>query len=1284
MSKEDNLVLWHSVIKRQGNYVFSSVGEFIIDEENVQRVEENHNQRKKTKRRELQVCLATQTHIDIYDVGNGMLEYLGSWAFTGTILQMEKLNVEGCKRSLLALVTDSGNFSCLRFRREVSEGRVYMETLCNEPFSRSGVRRLSPQSSLEADLHGRCMLLSGTERSRLCFLTDWQRGQLVVSSGVEMKRHGRFQVSTTVCDTSFDNPVFASIEMEGGTGDVYLSFYVMDLGLNHMVVGNDVCMEDKTLSFILGCPNLQPYGIGTRDERTQREDINPFVLCGFDGYISLRDMEGFYDVSVQLPSRKDTTSTIIVSGTIHKLKKDFFILLQSNHGDLYKVSIIPENDTGAPVMRIAYFDTIPVSESLHIFKSGSLLSLSEFGTSYLTQFESLGEDLESLTSHAPGKRLIFKPNSTLQNLSILDSLKTLNPLSSFHVMSETPLSIVVPSSRGISKLTSAVPLETLISTPLPRQPNNLWTIKLRHDSFHTLLFLSMNNSTTVLKIQGGTVEDFNDETNPFVLKRPTVFVGVMGISSIIQVTPDSMRQVVREGNTPYVNKLEWVPPAGVTIQAASCNDTQLILSLSSHEICYFEIQGDSLNELQNRLDTDVIVTSIALDFEARSDFCVLGCEDSSLKVVSLKRNDEAFFEICSMQSLLSKPQSLLILRDKNQVTVHIGMKNGVYMNSKLNTNDGSIYDVQRKLVGSKPVNLSILRNMDLKYLEQDADEDEDREQKPKKLRSFITLNSSKSWVTYESDGRTILRPLLIDSKGLKTIVNFMTDDIKQNGCCSISSNGQLIIGRINKLLTWDHWFNEEWAEKKDVNTLDHKQGCKDGFEHLSLSHSDAKYRSKDVVKEETENEENEEENEEEENDDDEEEEEEDICEFFEYSKQTIVPDNVEKGIVYLLANQNQSLEVSVIQNGVYLETDNNCKYTSLSATTFLSACSCSFGTNNKYLILATLSDELKVLQIKTKNNTFSVHVVHETQIGQNLNAIIQFKDKVACILNNMIVLYGLGKKQLLKKCISSIPPHITKAVSLDQWNGKILAIGDVRESVTLFEYDELNNNFKWLADDISKRHVTALKFLDGSTIIGGDKFGNAWVLRVNYEVNARVSPNIDTCQYKLETICHFYLNDIPMRFEIVNEMNMSDRPSVVWAGIQGTIGCFVPLVTKKEQQIFKTMQNSYSELDMLYFEDHYKPLEANAEEMEGALDETNLVNEKKSLVEGSMSRIGRNFNSYRGYYAPVKNVIDGESLEQIFTHSPAVQKWISKKLSKNRKDIGNINRYINEMRTNHL
>jgi splicing factor 3B subunit 3 len=82
------------------------------------------------------------------------------------------------------------------------------------------------------------------------------------------------------------------------------------------------------------------------------------------------------------PLEDPTRGIIIVASAVHRMRVNrqtqFFFLLQSEEGDLYKVTMEYEEGM-VHGLTIKYFDTIPVAASLCILKSGFLFVANEFG-----------------------------------------------------------------------------------------------------------------------------------------------------------------------------------------------------------------------------------------------------------------------------------------------------------------------------------------------------------------------------------------------------------------------------------------------------------------------------------------------------------------------------------------------------------------------------------------------------------------------------------------------------------------------------------------------------------------------------------------------------------------------------------------------------------------------------------------------------------------------------------------------------------------------------------------
>lgn len=93
--------------------------------------------------------------------------------------------------------------------------------------------------------------------------------------------------------------------------------------------------------------------------------------------------QGVKEHRVPIPRREhplaDTERKIIITSyTMHKIRGDFFFLLQSEDGDIFKVTMEREEEE-LLALKIKYFDTVPTATSLCILKSGYLFVASEFG-----------------------------------------------------------------------------------------------------------------------------------------------------------------------------------------------------------------------------------------------------------------------------------------------------------------------------------------------------------------------------------------------------------------------------------------------------------------------------------------------------------------------------------------------------------------------------------------------------------------------------------------------------------------------------------------------------------------------------------------------------------------------------------------------------------------------------------------------------------------------------------------------------------------------------------------
>ncbi len=184
-----------------------------------------------------------------------------------------------------------------------------------------------------------------------------------------------------------------------------LTFYELDLGLNH-VVRKWSDPTDPSANLLISVPG------GT--------DGPGGVLVCSENYITYKN-QSVPERRAAIPRREGyppDRSLLVVSYATHKQKVHnlvhyysqfliviqqdmFFFLIQSEVGDIYKVSLDYADDVVNEIV-VKYFDTVPVSNSMCVLKSGFLFVASEFGNHMFYQFQGLGDDDGMLSASSFG------------------------------------------------------------------------------------------------------------------------------------------------------------------------------------------------------------------------------------------------------------------------------------------------------------------------------------------------------------------------------------------------------------------------------------------------------------------------------------------------------------------------------------------------------------------------------------------------------------------------------------------------------------------------------------------------------------------------------------------------------------------------------------------------------------------------------------------------------------------------------------------------------------------
>jgi len=123
------------------------------------------------------------------------------------------------------------------------------------------------------------------------------------------------------------------------------------------------------------------------------------VLVCAENFIVYKN-HGHADKRCPLPRRKDLPpeqGLLLVASAVHRQRDLFFIVVQSEAGDLYKVTVQTDGEDKDAVseVKVRYLDSVPTCVALCILRSGFLFCASEFGNSGFYQFQGVGEDDES-------------------------------------------------------------------------------------------------------------------------------------------------------------------------------------------------------------------------------------------------------------------------------------------------------------------------------------------------------------------------------------------------------------------------------------------------------------------------------------------------------------------------------------------------------------------------------------------------------------------------------------------------------------------------------------------------------------------------------------------------------------------------------------------------------------------------------------------------------------------------------------------------------------------------
>lgn len=1177
MIPDDSLYLYNLTLKQPSLPYKSIVGQF-----------------SGTKKQQ-ELVLVSSTVIEVYQAKpeTGKLQKLSLQPTFGIVQNADELRLIGTQRDVLVITADSGNIIIASYNPDTSK----FEPQIQEPHSKNGLRRLTPGEYLAVNPQNRAIMLGALERTKFVYKVemDNESGKIRLSSPLEALSSGTLTLDLCPLDTNYENPLWAAIEVNNSEyshknytpseSSLQLNYYEFDQGLNYIVQKKSKSPLPSHASSLIPLPGH----IG-----------GVLIVC--DSYIIYEKGLGHQRMYLPLPIRENSDSTKICCHYLHVLKKtDFFILLQSTLGDLFKVTFDYNKETEElNGFSATYFDSIPVCNSINILKSGFMFANVANDNKLFYQFEKLGSENESTmlsSSEIPNTEQSskFSPQG-LENLALVDIHESLGPIISSEVMQkqaegplDTPVLLAALSSHSYLKaLTYGIPVSELVSSPLPITPTLILTTKKTRTSKsddYLVLTSSLDLQTLILSI-GEVVEEVSD--SGFVADQHTIAVQQVGKQSVVQIHANGIRHIRHvvdpdSGEITDKKTTDWVPPAGIRVLHASANEAQVIVGLSNRELCYFEIDptDDQLGEYQERHEVGAdLITAVAIMSDAssvKSDFAIIGCADETIQVISLHPN--SVFELLTLQALSSKCTSLLMLAEENNsAQIHIGMESGVYARVQMDTITGKLRDTRLKYLGTKAVTVC---KLNLPTLE----------------RSGVFAISSRPWIGFVNSGSQFKMMPLIGSN-VTSGASFYSEDIGTESVVGINGNNLVIFTVGNEETGFN--VNDEFSLSLIRLRFQPRKHIKDSkSNHIVILESEANTESPFKEGEEVD---------------------EDYYQAFGYKRVA----GSWASCIQVVDYDNQEITQTIPFD------DNEC---------FTSICAASF--NDDEYVVASSSQDLSavpnsakahfihVFKVKRlKSKAFDLQFVHKTKIDGLVSAMAGFQKRLLVGTGSSLRLFELGQKQMLRKSHTKVH-YLRRSTQIKYLGGDLVIIGDSSESVSYLKFDPNLNQFVPVCNDIMRRQVTAFETVDNRTIVGGDKFGNVFLNRLPNDVasqlenNALFQINEDLdASGRFETKCEFYLADIPTSFS-KGTFVVGGTESIIYTGLQGTIGLMIPLLSKLEAELLSTLQVELRSYFVTEFDDFDK-------------------------TKQGFNLLGKDQGKFRSYFNPSKNVIDGDFVERFY------------------------------------
>ena len=1072
---------------------------------------------------------------------NGRVQTVHSTHVFGIIRSLQAFRFPGSHEDYIIVGSDSGRIVILKFS---AEKNMFLK-IHQETFGKSGCRRIVPGEYLAVDPKGRACLIGALEKQKFVYVLNRDSdAQLTISSPLDAHKSYHIVFDIVGLDMGFDNPQFAAIELDYGEVDVdptgeaaaeatkQLVIYELDLGLNSVTrkSAEDI---DSGANKLIPVPGLADGGPGG-------------VLVCCENFLLYRNAD-HPELRAAIPRRADLPldkSVLITASATLKQKSRFFTFLQTEYGDLFRVTMTYDGST-VTELKMKYFDTIPPATSICILRKGFLFAASEFGDHYLYQFEGLGDDEDAVESSSHNVKLEngmsedgpkyhpmrFEPRFPLRNLDQIDTISSVSPVIDMKVANllkeETP-QIYCACGRGtrssLRVLRPGLSVTEVASSVLKANATAVFTMKKNmEDEYDTYVVVSFSHSTLILQV-GETVEP-TSETG-FDEETQTLGAQHMHDGSLSQITPTGIRHVKQSGQV-----TEWKAPERRNVTKVASNERQVAIALAGGEVLYFEMtpQGNLIETERKELGGDVSSLSLGdiPEGSLRNRYLAVGSYDKTVRVLSLDPGDG--MKSLNMQMLSDTPESLLLLDEsEHHASLHlqIGLANGLLQRTDVDRVTGEMTDSRTRFLGAKQPTLCRVNVAGKK--------------------SMLAL-SSRPWIGYTDQGKYSIAPISYES--LNYAAPFSTEQCPE-GFVAVTSNSLRVIS-IDRL---GQFFNElsiplKYTPRKLIIHPDHST--------LVTIESDTQmknYTSSDG----------------------------DSSMDVDGEADKMNQIGSYQGTRGEWASCIRIVDPSTLTSLHSVELDENEAAISAAIAEFDSAPDRGLllcvGTTKGLSFNPRRSEGNYIRTYAFAEDGKSLSLIHKTEVDAIPRALVQFKGKLLAGIGASVKLFDVGKKRLLRKCeYKSLPTDVATLHT----TGSRIYVGDAYESVHFMKYKKAENKLYIFADDSIPRHITAVCPLDYDTVAAADKFGNLTVLRLPPELSAAVEEDPTAGKYagdistgapnKLQSIANFHVGEI---ITSIQRSTLQDhgKEIMLYTTLNGTVGAVHAFSSRDSIDFFQHLE----------------------------------------------------------------------------------------------------------------